>query len=410
VDYYDASNSILNKAGLNLQSWSSNDQAINVRAVKDGVADPSTSSKILGLNWDRSTDSLSLPAFRLSSFSHPTTTKRDILRGISTVFDPMGFFAPLTIAAKILIQEIWKEKFDWDDPLPQKLRERFSKIAADIDNYHPVVPRCYLNCRNDLQNLHLFVDASPHAFGAVAYFCNLDRVAFVLSKSRVAPLLIGKKAPTLPQLELMAALIGSTLANTIVKALKPLGISLTITMWSDSQIVLYWLAQKARNKCQYVANRVDTIQKLSRDLQATWHYCPTKSNPADLLTRGISLRQFQQSTILWNHGPTWLSSPKDWPSWETNKLSTVVLHLAESQLSPPISLLVDSSDSIDLFKVMDVSRYRWIPLLRVTSQILRFKSYFLPSRHPDQAFGFLTTAELQNAELIWIRAFQQRFL
>jgi hypothetical protein len=37
-------------------------------------------------------------------------------------------------------------------------------------------------------NLHLFVDASPHAFGAVAYFCNLDRVAFVLSKSRVAPL------------------------------------------------------------------------------------------------------------------------------------------------------------------------------------------------------------------------------
>ncbi len=139
------------------------------------------------------------------------------------------------------------------------------------------------------------LDASPHAFGVVAYFCNLDRTPFVLSKSRVAPLLIGKKPPTLPQLELMAALIGSTFANTILKTFKPLGISLAVTMCSDSQIVLYWLAQTVRNKCQYVANRVDTIQKLSRDLQATWHYCPTKSNPADLLTRGISLRQFQQS-------------------------------------------------------------------------------------------------------------------
>ena len=65
----------------------------------------------------------------------------------------MGFFSPLTIAAKILIQEFWKAKFDWDDPLPQKFRERWNQIAADIDNYRPVVPRCYLGCRNDLHDL-----------------------------------------------------------------------------------------------------------------------------------------------------------------------------------------------------------------------------------------------------------------
>ncbi|XP_045025108.1 uncharacterized protein LOC123469827 [Daphnia magna] len=410
LDYYAVSNSILNRAGLNLQSWSSNEQAVNARAAEDGVADLSTSSKILGLTWDRPTDSLSLPAFQLSSFSHATTTKRDILRGISTVFDPMGFFSPLTISVKILNQELWREKFDWDDPLPQKFRERFSKIPADIDAYHPVVPRCYLGCRNDLHDLHLFVDASQHAYGAVAYFCNIDRAAFVLSKSRVAPLLIGKKPPTLPQLELMAALIGSTLANTIVKAFKPLGLSLTVTIWSDSQIVLYWLAQTNRNRCQFVANRVDTIQKLSKNLQATWHYCPTKSNPADLLTRSISLRQFQQSSSLWTHGPSWLSSPKDWPSWETAKLNTTVLHLTESHLSPLVSLPVISSTTINLFEVMNVSRYSWISLVRVTSQIFRFKSYVLPNRHPHQVSVFLTIFELKSAELMWIRAFQQRFL
>ncbi len=47
---------------------------------------------------------------------------------------------------------------------------------------------------------------------------------------------------------------------------------------------------------------------------------------------------------------------------------------------------------------MDVSRYNWIPLLRVTSRILRYKSYFLPNRHPAQVFGFLTTTELRNAD------------
>jgi hypothetical protein len=81
---------MFNNGGLNLQSWRFNNKTINFRAVEDGVDNPSTSSKILGLNWDRYTDSLSLPAFRLSAFSHATTTKRDILRGISTVLIPWG--------------------------------------------------------------------------------------------------------------------------------------------------------------------------------------------------------------------------------------------------------------------------------------------------------------------------------
>jgi hypothetical protein len=57
----------------------------------------------------------------------------------------MGFFPPLTIAAKILNLELRKEKIDWDDLLPQKFCERFSRIAADIDNYHPVVPTVILD-------------------------------------------------------------------------------------------------------------------------------------------------------------------------------------------------------------------------------------------------------------------------
>ncbi len=135
---------ILNKAGLNLQSWNSNEQAINVRAVTDGVADSSTTQKVLGLTWDRVTDSPLLPKFRLASFRHAAATKRDVLRGFSTVYDPMGFISPITIGAKILMQEFWKAKFDWDDPLPLKFREGWSSICSDIDSVNQVVPCCYL--------------------------------------------------------------------------------------------------------------------------------------------------------------------------------------------------------------------------------------------------------------------------
>ena len=49
---------------------------------------------------------------------------------------------------------------------------------------------------------------------------------------------------------------------------------------------------------------------------------------------------------------------------------------------------------------MDVSRYDWTSLLRVTARILRYKSYVLPNRHPARVFGFITSSELQEAELI----------
>jgi hypothetical protein len=42
--------------------------------------------------------------------------RNEVLRGISAVYDLLGFISPLTIPARILIQDIWKLKLDWDDP------------------------------------------------------------------------------------------------------------------------------------------------------------------------------------------------------------------------------------------------------------------------------------------------------
>jgi len=41
-------------------------------------------------------------------------------------------------------------------------------------------------------------------------------------------------------------------------------------------------------------------------INATWHYCPTEGNPADMITRGTSPSQLA-SSLLCNKGPPWLT-------------------------------------------------------------------------------------------------------
>ena len=58
----------------------------------------------------------------------------------------------------------------------------------------------------------------------------------------------------------------------------------------------------------FVKNRVAEIKSVKFDAMK---YCPTKQNPADLLTRGIDSNSLQ-ATGLWWFGPSWLKNG-DWP-------------------------------------------------------------------------------------------------
>ena len=136
-----------------------------------------------------------------------------------------------------------------------------------------------------------------------------------MAKTRVSPL----KTLTLPQLELVAALIGARLTRFIQNTLQKRFHNLSIHLWSDSKIVLHWLSSE-KSLPQFVANRVKEIKLLYP--ASSWHYCPTSDNPADLLTRGITSNQLLSSTI-WLHGPPWLTAESQWPSW-TPKESTLL--------------------------------------------------------------------------------------
>ena len=48
-------------------------------------------------------------------------TKRNVLKILSSFYDPMGLIQPIIIGLKILMQNICKENLGWDIMLSQKL-------------------------------------------------------------------------------------------------------------------------------------------------------------------------------------------------------------------------------------------------------------------------------------------------
>ena len=204
------------------------------------------------------------------------------------MYDPLGLPSPVTIRAKLLIQELWQQQ------LSPELTSQWHEVARNIEAAATTtLPRCFFpssEMQSTTPYLHVFADASPKAYGAVSYITSGNQCSLVMAKSRVAPL----KKLTLPQLELMAALTGARLASFVSQALKSRYPNLKVKLWSDGEIVLHCLSSSKPLK-QFVANRTKEIKGMFPI--PYWNHCPTADNPADFLTRGISAEQLQNSSL-----------------------------------------------------------------------------------------------------------------
>ena len=54
-------------------------------------------------------------------------TKRELLSFISSIYDPVGLMAPVTLEPKLIIQDLWRRQIDWDVELPDDLKLRWTK-------------------------------------------------------------------------------------------------------------------------------------------------------------------------------------------------------------------------------------------------------------------------------------------
>ena len=80
------------------RTWASNSTQLQHLAKQDGSTERSNNVKILGLQWNTSSDMLSLASRNIKNVP-PFITQRDILQDSSRIFDPLGLITPVTIQA-----------------------------------------------------------------------------------------------------------------------------------------------------------------------------------------------------------------------------------------------------------------------------------------------------------------------
>ena len=125
-----------------------------------------------------------------------TFTRRGILSTIASLYDPLGFVAPVLLEAKVLLQTLCKQNLGWDEPIRENELGRWKSWLKNLVELNKIeVYRCLKPTefgRVVSIQLHHFADASSYGYGACSYLRFLDHcgsvhLSFLIGKSRLAP-------------------------------------------------------------------------------------------------------------------------------------------------------------------------------------------------------------------------------
>ncbi|XP_065195355.1 uncharacterized protein LOC135826682 [Sycon ciliatum] len=395
--------------GFTIRSWVSNSSEVLASVPPELRSDSALTidsgetatptEKTLGLKWMPREDifSFKLSARLVTQEAEVTQpTKGHVLRMCMSVFDPLGYLAFHTVSAKVLLQRIWRTGVSWDQPLPDDLVTRWKEWWQMLLKLSELsVPRPYsedMTKRAQVQ-LHVFGDASESAFAAAAYLRvtfadGSAQVAFVLGKTRVAPL----KPLSIPRLELQAAVMASRMTKTI-KSEHDISID-SVTLWTDSVTALRWIQADARRFKPFVAHRVGEITEVTDVSQ--WRWVPTDENPADAATRP---RNDSGLAEKWLKGPDFLRHPES--EWPVEKPGAATPREDDSvELKNEFKATAREAPTLAL---PEIERYSsWNKLVRTTAWVVRYiRNLRASATGKPPVAGELRPSEFRRAQELW---------
>ncbi|KAM4561412.1 uncharacterized protein V3H82_015431 [Fundulus diaphanus] len=311
---------MLARGGFRLTKWASNSRKL-LNSILEGERaqgfqdldlnmDSLPMERALGIQWCAETDQFKIK-INLKERPH---TRRGLLSFLSSIFDPLGFIAPVILPAKRILQDLCRQRYSWDDSLPVEVIKEWTKWTSDLQQLEVFgVDRCIKSEAFGtpvFAQLHHFADASEDAYGTTSYLvlrssAGETQSSLMMAKARVAPL----KYPTIPRMELTAASVAVKMDRLLKKELE---LELHDSVyWTDSTVVLKYLNNESSRFKTFVANRVSTILQNSQASQ--WRYVNTRLNPADHVSRGLTVEAFLKCES-WLSGPEFLCSEEDqWP-------------------------------------------------------------------------------------------------
>ncbi|UYV77234.1 hypothetical protein LAZ67_15000201 [Cordylochernes scorpioides] len=164
---------LLQAGGFKLRQWASNKPTI-LDTLQE--TDKSTfyanvdrentlGINLLGINWNPRNDEIGL---RKLEIIKNAPTKRNILSQMAKIYDPLGWFAPVMLKIKLMIQTLWAAKLTWDEPIPVRLQESWKALQNDLASLHQVqIPRWIGLFEPATYEIHGFADASQRAYAAM---------------------------------------------------------------------------------------------------------------------------------------------------------------------------------------------------------------------------------------------------
>ena len=108
------------------------------------------------MNWDKQRD-----IFRVEiPIESQHLTKKNILKILASIYDPLGFISPVLLIGKILFRNLCDLRIPWDNEIPQEIENKWVKWVNGL-NIKIEIPRS-ISIRETITvtDIHRFSDAS----------------------------------------------------------------------------------------------------------------------------------------------------------------------------------------------------------------------------------------------------------
>ena len=323
-----------------------------------------------------------------STFERDLLTPRYLLRIVSSLYEPLGLVAPITIRLRITFRNVFRSvvNLNWDTPLPNDHQSGWLDLIRMLVNAEGITFNRSLKPANTVAACQLicYFDGSDDAFAAAIYIRwklsdDSIYVSLLCAKPRVTP----SKRISTPRSELNGAVLASRLALSTVTSLTNANIPMKrIWFIGDSECILACLEKTNCAFGEYFGNRVgeilDTQAKIERmcpvGKNGEWWHTSSSNNAADQATRSDSVPFDVMPNSRWQQGPEYLRNPtSQWPisrDFSTRKDDCV----PSNELLKQFRCLIqktDSSISFGVEKVIDpMYSNNWRRILRMTQNLL----------------------------------------
>ena len=301
---------LFKKCGMNFRDWTSNNkQARELFAIAEN-REPVIEETVLGLKWNVETDLLKINSDHLQErISKRLKTKRDLWKIVPSIYDPVGLLAPYVLRGRMIVSEACKHVKSWDGRLPQSFIDKTLAWSKEFPQIENLVWDRFVGIENPKRvQLYGCCDASIKALGACIYLISTDQEGkitsnLILAKTRN----VASSEHSIPRLELAACVLLCNLFEHVLKVYQVP--EEDIACFTDSSDCISWIYSGHYSWNPFVANQLTKIKKLLR--VEVWHHIDTKENPADLASRGATIKELGSSDF-WSCGPGF---------WKTGDLS-----------------------------------------------------------------------------------------